>query len=82
MPLVKFQQQLEGTRDKGHSPVQVEGGNLGVVALVVREVEMVGQRLLVPRKPAKGRLQMQHNVMGKMSKMSKMNRNCGLLSPA
>jgi len=34
-----------------NSPVQVEGGNLGVVALIVREVEVVGQRLLLPRKP-------------------------------
>jgi len=47
---------------KGHSPVQMEGCNLGIVTLIVREVEMIGQRLLVPRKPEK---QMRNDKMMK-----------------
>ena len=43
-----------GHRDgatKAKQPVQVEGGDLGVVSLEVREVEVVGQRLLAAREP-------------------------------
>jgi len=47
-----------------YSPVQVEGGNLGVVALVVREVEMVGQRLLLPRKPVEMQMRVQDQRCG------------------
>lgn len=33
-------------------PVQVEGGNLRIVAFVIREVEVIGEGLLFPREPA------------------------------
>jgi hypothetical protein len=36
-----------------HLPVQMKGGYLRRVALEVREVEVIWQRLLLPRKPAK-----------------------------
>lgn len=39
------------TRTVTYVPVQVESRNLGVVALEVREVKVIGERLLLPREP-------------------------------
>lgn len=39
----------------GDLPVQVEGGNLSSVSLIIREVEMIRQRLLFSREPARNR---------------------------
>lgn len=33
-------------------PVQMEGSDLGIVSLVVREVKMIGKGLLLPRESA------------------------------
>ena len=47
-------QRPPGHRDgatKAKQPVEVEGGDLGVVSLEVREVKVVWQRLLAAREP-------------------------------
>ena len=62
---------------RGGSPVQVEGGDLRIMPLVVREVEEVGRRLLLPRLPGENRTR-QKQFVGRNPPSGRVRSSCQL----